>query len=144
MPDNKNNVSKTEYFRSSLKSKDDLSFLRYREDQPSSRVRETISRPNNPKFISQTTKNEERMHSEQLREDNFGSKNPFTQFSQSTEKRNLNASPNGRKHFLENIKPEIGEYQKLHDKLNYLEGKISEMRTNLERKREEKKKYFEK
>jgi hypothetical protein len=35
------------------------------------------------------------------------------------------------------------EYQKLHDKLNYLENKICEMRSKLERKREEKRRYFE-
>ena len=52
-------------------------------------------------------------------------------------------SPADRKQFLQNIKPETSEYQKLHDKLNYLENKITEMRTNLQKKRDEKKKYFE-
>lgn len=40
------------------------------------------------------------------------------------------------KQMPENIRPDVGsngnnEYQKLHDKLNYLESKITEMRTNL-------------
>lgn len=79
-------------------------------------------------------------------------KNKFStnQFSlnRSTEKRATTSnpqpvSPADRKQFLENIKPEASEYQKLHDKLNYLENKITEMRTNLEKKRDEKKKYFE-
>lgn len=57
-----------------------------------------------------------------------------------------------RKNTNENTRPEQGvpnqhgnnEYQKLHDKLNYLENKITEMKSNLDKKREEKKKYFEK
>ena len=42
-----------------------------------------------------------------------------------------------------NIKKYNSEYQKLHEKLNFLEGKISDMRFNLEKKREEKKKFIE-
>ena len=67
--------------------------------------------------------------------------------NRSADKRTLNgyqAPLNDKKQYLENIKPDANDYKQLHDKLNYLETKITEMKSNLDKKREEKKKYFEK
>ena len=56
-------MPKPEYFRSSLKSKEDLSFLRYRDEQNQrmdNKVRETINRPDY-NYASHTTKHEEKL-----------------------------------------------------------------------------------
>jgi TolA-binding protein len=36
------------------------------------------------------------------------------------------------------LKNDVSEYQKLHDKLNYLQSKINDLSSNIDKKREEK------
>lgn len=53
-----NNSPKRGFFRSSLRSREDLGFLKGREEG-NRYVRDTITKPDLSKYISQTTKNED-------------------------------------------------------------------------------------